>query len=195
MDRAFLRGSTKRRGVAVVVMVILVFGINDSYAQKTKKVEGLNFQVPEDWPIEKRGGVLGPVPTEEYVSIKFKDIEKEFQDIKSDLANKLSHLQTQLETIESHFSEEIKKAGTQAVPQSGTAAGMAEILPRLEEMESQLGRLDRKLTNKLLLIQEQFELMNTQIRNIEKNFEGLQSQFFKLDEEVGFIAEQQKGTY
>jgi len=51
----------------------------------TIKQGGLNFQVPEDWPIEKRGGILAPIPTEEYVSIKFKATEEKFETIKQAL--------------------------------------------------------------------------------------------------------------
>lgn len=36
---------------------------------KTK--EGLHFKVPPDWPIEKRDGVVAPIPIEEYMSRKF----------------------------------------------------------------------------------------------------------------------------
>ncbi len=45
-----------------------------------KKTEsGLHFQVPADWPIEKRGGVMAPIPIEEYLSRKFKGIETQIQ--------------------------------------------------------------------------------------------------------------------
>ena len=45
--------------------------------QKTK--EGLHFQLPEDWPVEKRGGVMAPIPIEEYLSRKFSAIDLQLQ--------------------------------------------------------------------------------------------------------------------
>ena len=39
----------------------------------------LNFQLPPDWPIERRGGAVGPIPMEEYLSRKFKTLEGRLQ--------------------------------------------------------------------------------------------------------------------
>ena len=44
-----------------------------------KTEDGLHFQVPADWPIEKRGGVTAPIPIEEYLSRKFKGVETQVQ--------------------------------------------------------------------------------------------------------------------
>ena len=41
--------------------------------KKTK--DGLNFQLPPDWPVEKRGGMTVPIPVEEYLGQKFKALE------------------------------------------------------------------------------------------------------------------------
>ncbi|MBI3011070.1 MAG: hypothetical protein HYY58_01065 [Candidatus Omnitrophica bacterium] len=40
---------------------------------KTK--EGLHFKVPPDWPVEKRDGVVAPIPIEEYMFRKFSAME------------------------------------------------------------------------------------------------------------------------
>ncbi len=45
--------------------------------QKTK--DGLHFNLPPDWPIEKRGGVLAPIPIEEYLARKFNAIDSRLQ--------------------------------------------------------------------------------------------------------------------
>ncbi len=45
--------------------------------QKTE--EGLHFNVPADWPIEKRGGIMAPIPIEEYLARKFKALEQQIQ--------------------------------------------------------------------------------------------------------------------
>lgn len=41
--------------------------------------EGLTFRVPEDMPIEKRGGIVAPIPFDEYTYGKFKKIEKRLE--------------------------------------------------------------------------------------------------------------------
>ena len=44
-----------------------------------KTEEGLHFDVPPDWPIEKRGGVVGPIPIEEYLGRKFQALTSQLQ--------------------------------------------------------------------------------------------------------------------
>ena len=41
-----------------------------------KTPEGLAFRVPEDMPIEKRGGILAPIPFDEYMYGKFKQLDE-----------------------------------------------------------------------------------------------------------------------
>ncbi len=40
---------------------------------KTK--ENLHFELPPDWPVEKRGGLVAPIPIEEYLAKRFKMID------------------------------------------------------------------------------------------------------------------------
>ena len=40
---------------------------------KTK--DGLHFSLPADWPVEKRDGVVAPIPVEEYLGRKFSTLE------------------------------------------------------------------------------------------------------------------------
>ncbi len=44
-----------------------------------KTAEQLHFKVPPDWPIEKRGGIMAPIPIEEYLARKFKSLEAQLQ--------------------------------------------------------------------------------------------------------------------
>ena len=44
-----------------------------------KTEEGLHFDVPPDWPIEKRNGVVGPIPIEEYLGRKFQALTSQLQ--------------------------------------------------------------------------------------------------------------------
>ena len=195
MDNEFLRKSEVSALVCLALCFSVLFPGSQCYAQNTKKIDGLNFHVPDDWPIEKRGGVLGPIPTEEYVSMKFKDITKEFEDIKGEMRNNISALQSNLDKMSSQLSQDSNKSQEEGKGQGAPGVDLAGIMARLDEVESQLGRLDRKLTNKLMDIQKEFEESNQKVQALEGTLEELQTQFFKLDEEVGFIAEKQKSAY
>ena len=51
-----------------------------------RKVQGnLGFQLPPDWPIERRGGIVGPIPVEEYLAMKFNALEAHLQAIEQTL--------------------------------------------------------------------------------------------------------------
>jgi len=50
-----------------------------------KEQEGLRFDVPEDWPIEKRGGVVAPIPVDEYLVIKFKEVDKKIEALSDEI--------------------------------------------------------------------------------------------------------------
>ena len=52
--------------------------------RKTK--EQLHFELPPDWPIEKRGGVVGPIPVEEYLAMKFKGLEARLQAVQQQMS-------------------------------------------------------------------------------------------------------------
>jgi hypothetical protein len=67
--------------------------------------EGLSFRVPEDMPIEMRSGILSPIPFEEYVYAKFKQIDLKLKKISNQLdqieALLLSHKETEKNSTES----------------------------------------------------------------------------------------------
>ncbi|MCK5180594.1 MAG: hypothetical protein KAR32_13775, partial [Candidatus Omnitrophica bacterium] len=92
----------------ILIVSIGVIGVlcGNSYAQNSKKVGQHNFQLPDDWPVEKRGGLITPLPTEEYVSIKFEEIEKEFQAIKDDFTQEFDGFRLDLKGIEEDLAKE-----------------------------------------------------------------------------------------
>ncbi len=57
---------------------------NFEYQTTTK--EGLTFRVPEDMPIEKRDGIMAPIPFDEYMYGKFKQLEKKMQGLEEKIA-------------------------------------------------------------------------------------------------------------
>lgn len=81
--------------IGIIVHASLLFGIEtpafgemaeDKESPTVKKSKyGLNFQVPPDWPIEERAGIVAPIPIEEYLSLKFKDVELRLQGIEKRL--------------------------------------------------------------------------------------------------------------
>lgn len=66
---------------------------NFQYQTVTTK-EGLTFRVPEDMPIERRGGIQAPIPFDEYMYGKFKQMD-----------TRLQRMETLLERIESLLEE------------------------------------------------------------------------------------------
>ena len=59
---------------------------NFKYNTVTTK-EGLNFRVPEDMPVETRNGIQSPIPFDEYMYGKFKQIENRLNSIDAKLNN------------------------------------------------------------------------------------------------------------
>jgi len=66
-----------------------------------KTAERLRFKVPPDWPIEKRGGIMAPIPIEEYLGRKFKILDAAVQG----LEQRVSGLDLKVRVLE----DEVKK--------------------------------------------------------------------------------------
>jgi hypothetical protein len=58
--------------------------------------EGLNFNIPEDMPIETRAGITAPIPFEEYQYFKLKKLEEKLLTIEK----KIDELQVTLTTLQ-----------------------------------------------------------------------------------------------
>ena len=73
-----------------------------------KEVKGLKFKVPADWTVEERGGMIAPVPVEEYLSKKFSAAAARFDAAEKRLAA--------LETKQAEFEQKLgaldKRVGT-----------------------------------------------------------------------------------
>ena len=61
-----------------------------------KSQEQLHFELPPDWPVEKRNGMVGPIPVEEYLAMKFKSLESRLQGMEQ----KLNGMDLRLRVIE-----------------------------------------------------------------------------------------------
>jgi len=51
-----------------------------------KSMNQLNFQLPPDWPIEKRNGMVAPIAVEEYLARKFASVEARLQKFEQQLS-------------------------------------------------------------------------------------------------------------
>ena len=61
-----------------------------------KSKDNLHFNLPPDWPIERRGGITAPIPIEEYLAKKFKELESKL----NDMDQRLNGLDLRLRIIE-----------------------------------------------------------------------------------------------
>ena len=68
--------------VLTCLMSSFVYAAEDNQDETQKKADvlrsskGIQFRVPDDWPLETRNRAVGPVSIEEYLSLKFKKLEE-----------------------------------------------------------------------------------------------------------------------
>ncbi|HQP10810.1 MAG TPA: hypothetical protein PKV41_05445, partial [Candidatus Omnitrophota bacterium] len=188
MNRDFLKNRLFLGAILVGAVCVLSAEIPMAEAQQSKKVGQLNFQVPEDWPVEKRGGVLAPIPTEEYVSLKFKEIEQEFQAVQEKFSGDFGALESRLKDIEKSLVA-IEAVSSQEGAPEGDAPG---IRADLELVKSELARLDRKITNKIQEIKAELETVLPEIESIKEKDDDLQSQLYRLEEKIDYLQEESR---
>jgi len=82
-QKVYMNKGKSSVGSLVILLLVLLAGIPCVQADEgtdemnpnvVKKYRGLQFKVPEDWPIEKVGNTIGPIPIEEYMGRKFNDL-------------------------------------------------------------------------------------------------------------------------
>lgn len=86
---------------AVALAPVRVWGAEDRGDRSTvvRTEEGLRFRLPEDWPVEKRGSVVAPIPVEEYLSKKFSALEARLRALEQQLAGFDLRLRVVEETV------------------------------------------------------------------------------------------------
>ena|SRR3989338_1457450 len=60
-----------------------VYAADGNESSTGRNIKGIQFNVPNDWPIDDRGGSLGPVPVEEYVTMKFEKSDERLDQMES----------------------------------------------------------------------------------------------------------------
>ena len=69
--------------------------INFKYKTVTTK-EGLVFRVPEDMPLETRNGIMAPIPFDEYMYSKFKQVDTKLKDVN----DKLDRIEKKIDSLQ-----------------------------------------------------------------------------------------------
>ena len=67
--------------------------------------EGLNFNIPEDMPIETRNGLKAPIPYDEYLYFKFRKLEEKLNETNA----KIDSMAASLEKIQKSLEASQKK--------------------------------------------------------------------------------------
>lgn len=166
----------------IIVIYILCLSLAASgYAQEdltiTKRQKGLRFTVPEDWPIEERGGVVAPIPIEEYISIKFKDIYAQIDSIKQDLSKKLEDVNLVIEDFQSDTADEFKKFETNL---ESAKIDVADLTLRLDKITVSLNLIEKDLAT----FSETIDTIKNQNDNIVKLYKDLVARIEILEQEV-----------
>ncbi len=106
MKRTALAGLAGIAWLVTGCWVVPVWAADERPASSTvrKTAQGLHFNVPADWPIEERNGAVGPVPVEEYLSMKFKAIEGRLQAMDQQVGG----LDLRLRVVEEQLKEQPK---------------------------------------------------------------------------------------
>lgn len=70
------------------------------YNTVVKVVDGLKFNVPEDRPIEKKDGVVMPMPIDKYVALKFSRLGKRLEKMEDSIRKIQADLSSVREDVE-----------------------------------------------------------------------------------------------
>jgi uncharacterized phage infection (PIP) family protein YhgE len=188
----------KQSGLMIVLSGVICLAFvwpGNGHAQDIKQMGNLNFRVPDEWPVEKKGGLVMPVPTEEYVTMKFKEIEKEFLAVRSEMAETFGRFELTLMNMEKDLSKETKKFESENEAQKESSAELTAVLSGIESLKGELARLDEKMTAKINSIESRLDVIDPDIGFIKENLNGLQMQIYRLDEKVDYIEEGQERSY
>lgn len=166
-----------------------------SHAESLTEIKGLKFNVPEDWPIEKRNGIIAPIPIGEYITIKFEAVEEKFQAIKDELLDKFDEVQSELENTEKDLSNEIENVRLESSSQEEASTDLTEVFTRFDTLDMEVSRLDKKIINKVTEMQVQFETTAQQIGFVEEAIKELQIEIYKLIDDIKYLEEKEEYAY
>ena len=187
------RITTKERGVRVkkqiiqgtllaIVPWLVIGGIKNSYGedeQETVKMQqGLRFAVPDDWPVEERGGVVAPIPIEEYVVEKFDAIESELEAIRRDLLEKPKDNEAPLPMASPGGVAQSQDIGARLESLARDVAQLKEQWESIKnteasvkQMQSQMNTANKDSTNEMRILRTWLEDIERRLRSLEFSME------------------------
>ena len=186
---SLMRGTRQRRkkiltAIAIIsICGLLVMWVMRGYAANEEKSsvktqKGLRFIVPEDWPIEERNGVVAPIPIEEYITKRFKNIEAKLsyisgvlEDVKSGLGDR----KVESPNVSEEAKSKIQKMETDTAKQfEGIKSGMGSLTNSVGNLKSDLEKVDSRITyidkgvpDKIASFEKKLDELEKKIRNLE----------------------------
>lgn len=173
---------------------VLGLGVLSVSAEEPKTQKGLRFNVPDDWPVEKRGGGLAPVPVEEYVLKRFKQVQDDLDALRNDLTARLETCQGDVQAVRIQISEDLERVDENirslqqdmlAVEVQPPRALDGEDMGDEEALKAQMDALRADLGGAMEDLKRQVDTKNDeQIRRLLFDFGVLEEKFSLLSEEV-----------
>lgn len=164
----------KRILLVVSILGMTVGGARDAHSGSTPKTvkteKGLRFSVPVDWPVEEQNGIVAPIPIEEYITRKFRDITTHLERIDRELSIRFND-QGQVIVREDIFRQlkEIN-AGLEAL--SKEAASFKDQRESSKNTESQTKEVESSVPEKALF--EEIKVLKIWLDDIERRLRSIE---------------------
>ncbi len=172
-----MKGQKSHSSLWVIFFAVTVtLGIGGNLSRQamaeTKTQRGLNFAVPEDWPVEESGGIVAPVPVQDYVLKKFAEIKTELEALRQDIggANPQTAFTSTSTTIQSYAPEVTERLDALEAEVQALKAG-AEVW---KTFEARFEKIDAEQKS----LQTQMDDWKTWQEDVERRLGHIE---FKLD--------------
>ncbi len=181
-------------GGLVAAALVLFGGVLSVSAEEPKTKKGLRFNVPEDWPVEERGGGLAPVPVEEYVLKRFKQVQDGLDALRGDLTARLETCQGDVQAVRTQIAQDLEKVNESMRSLHQDVRVLQSQTPRApddedagdeEALNAKLDALRQDLVGAMEDLKRQVDAKNDeQMRRLVFDFGVLEEKFSLLSEEV-----------
>lgn len=168
MSIRILPGSNIKFLLGLCLLLALAF-VSAGYAQETqtRSREGLKFTVPEDWPIEKRAGVVAPIPIEEYVTKKFRSIEEQLTVLKQQLGVEFQKWEGLLKDGNQDWSQEAEKIHAALESLGEDMRDLVRDVSALSRVQPKVETLDRDISDQLNLLDRRLDALERRMSSLE----------------------------
>jgi methyl-accepting chemotaxis protein len=153
-------------GLCFLMVLALPSG---GYAQEvqTRSREGLKFTVPEDWPIEKRAGVVAPIPIEEYVTKKFHSIEEQLTALQQQLGVEFQAWEGLLKERKEEWSQEVGKIHSSLESMGEDLRDLVQDVIALSRVQPKVETLDREVSDQLNRLDRRLDALERRMSSLE----------------------------